>query len=96
MHAAVPFTVFWPDLLYNLSSTTTTTFYLRIKMQTWDENFINKVVHSESKNVFSVNFYDGHVPMFPRKFGFLDYYRSGLPYLGQPGIYFPGLLVCED
>jgi hypothetical protein len=36
-------------------------------MQTWDENFINKVVHSESENVFSVNFYDRHVPTFPRK-----------------------------
>jgi hypothetical protein len=66
MHAAVPFTVFWPDLLNNLSSTTTTTFHLRIKMQTWDENFINKVVHYESENVFSVNFYDRHVPTFPR------------------------------
>jgi hypothetical protein len=67
MHAAVPFTVFWPDLLYNLSSTTTTTLNLRIKMQIWDENFINKVVHSESENVFSVNFKDSHVPTFPRE-----------------------------
>jgi hypothetical protein len=52
MHIAVPSTAFWPHLLYALSSTTTTTFNLRIKMQTWDENFGIKVVHSESENVF--------------------------------------------
>jgi hypothetical protein len=36
-------------------------------MQTWDENVINKVGHSASENVFSVHFYDSHVPTFPRK-----------------------------
>jgi hypothetical protein len=36
-------------------------------MRTWDEHFGIKVGHSESENVFSVNFYDGHVPRFPRK-----------------------------
>jgi hypothetical protein len=28
---------------------------------------INKLVHSESKKVFSVHFYDRHVPTFPRQ-----------------------------
>jgi hypothetical protein len=67
MHVAVPLTAFWSRLLYALSSTTTTTFYLRIKMQTWDENFGIKVGNSESENVFIVNFYDRHVPRLPRQ-----------------------------
>jgi hypothetical protein len=67
MHVVLPFTAFWPHPLCALSSTTPTTFYLRIKMQTWDENFINKVVYAESENVFSVNFYDTHTTRFPRQ-----------------------------